>query len=200
MMSTRRAFPPLLGLLLSVGVFAVWACTPQRPIAPLNGAVLEPPTSLPSLTFTRSDGSSFTTYETRGRTSLFFFGYTHCADVCPLTLAELAQLRRSLGSKAQKVDIYFVTLDPSRDTVERVQTYVANFPGVIGLVGSDSELARAQVSFNVLSQRREIGNGDYLLDHTAATYLVNAGSEIQLAYPYGTPPDDVLSDLQSILQ
>jgi protein SCO1/2 len=165
----------------------------------LNGAALVPAADLSSLTFTRSDGGMFNSADTRGRISLFFFGYTHCADVCPLTLAQLSQMRRTLGGDAKRVDMYFVTLDPARDTPERMREYVANFPGIVGLIGSDDEVADAQASFHVLSQRREVGGGDYLLDHTAALYLVNSGSQIQLAYPYGTPPSDIVADLRRLL-
>jgi protein SCO1 len=204
-MSNWHAFPPLVSFALCVLVVALWACTPARPVAAtksgaaqLNGAALEPPVGLPALTLTRSDGGVFKSSDTRGRISLFFFGYTHCADVCPLTLAQLARMRQTLGSAAEQVDMYFVTLDPARDTLERMRSYVANFPGVTGLVGSDTELAEAQAAFHVVAERRDVEDGDYVLDHTAATYLVNGESEIMLAYPYGTDPNDTVADLRQL--
>ena len=202
-MLTRRALPPVLALLLSCLVITLWACAPTvsrtPPAQRLNGAALEPPVTLPQLTFTRSDGGTFTTATTQGRLSLFFFGYTHCADVCPLTLSELSGIRKTLGTQASGVDMYFVTLDPARDTAEWVRTYVGNFPGVVGLVGSDAQLETAQNTFNVQSVRRDMGNGDYMLDHTAAIYLVNRSGQIQLAYPYGTDASDIVSDLRHML-
>jgi protein SCO1/2 len=119
--------------------------------------------------------------------------------VCPLTLAEFAQIRRALGNDAAGVDMYFVTLDPARDTLPWMRTYVANFPGVTGLIGSDVQLALAQAAFNVVAARRDLRNGDYALEHTAAMYLVNSASQIQLAYPYGTASDDIVSDLHRLL-
>jgi protein SCO1 len=195
----RHAFPPLLGAALSCAVLISWACASQAPSLPLNGATLEPPIGLQELSVTRSDVSTFTTADTRGRISLFFFGYTNCADVCPLTLAELTRMRRTLGSDARNVDVYFVTLDPARDTPERMRAYLENFPGVTGLIGSDAELASLQSVFNVSSERREIANGNYSLDHTAPIYLVNAASQIQLAYPSGTPAEDISSDLHQLV-
>ena len=195
----RHAFPPLLGVALSCAVLILWACAPQVPSAPLNGATLEPPIRLQELTATRSDGSTFTTADTRGRISLFFFGYTNCPDVCPLTLAELTRMRRTLGTDARNVDVYFVTLDPERDSPERMRAYLENFPGVTGLIGSDAELASVQSLFNVTSERHDDGNGGYSLDHTAAIYLVNAASEIQLAYASGTPAEDITSDLHQLV-
>jgi protein SCO1 len=195
----RHVLPPLLAVASSVLVLTLWACAPVRPANPvLNGAALQPPSSLPALTLTRTDGGTFTSADTRGRTSLFFFGYTHCANICPVTLAEFRQIRTTLGSDAAGVDMYFVTLDPARDTPEWMRTYVANFPGVVGLTGSDTQLTLAQTTFHVIYQRRDLGNGDYTLDHTAATYLVNAEGQIQLAYPYGTPPDDIVADLRQL--
>jgi protein SCO1/2 len=203
---SHRLFPPFLAAVLSGMVFTLWACTPAGPVVSprstltvLNGAALEPPISLPPLAFTRTDDGAFSTSDTRGRTSLFFFGYTHCADVCPLTLAEFGQIRRALGSDASRVDMYFVTLDPARDTPERMRAYVGNFPGVVGLIGSNDEVAKAQAAFSVTADRRDLGSGEYLLDHTGALYLINSASQIQLVYPFGTAPDDIVSDVRHLV-
>ena len=187
----------------------LWACaSPAPPATPhamthamptFNGAAFEPPVDVQPLTFTRAEGGAFTTADMRGRTSLFFFGYTHCPDVCPFTLADLSQVHRRLGGEAERVDMYFVTLDPARDTPERMQTYLSNFAGITGLIGSDAELTDAEAAFKVVAERRDTGQGDYMVDHTAATYLVNAKAQIQLAYPYGTPPDEILEDVQRLL-
>jgi protein SCO1/2 len=130
---------------------------------------------------------------------LFFFGYTHCPDVCPLTLAQFVRVRQSLGAASEQIDMYFVTLDPARDTPERMRQYMSSFPGVTGLMGTDSELASAQSTFAVVAERRDLGGGDYALDHTAATYLVNRQGSLQLAYPYGTDANDIIADLRQLL-
>jgi protein SCO1/2 len=200
-MLVHRAVALVLGLLLCGVVLSMWACSPVAPPpARLNGASFEPAIDLPPLAFTRTDGAAFTTADTRGRTSLFFFGYTHCADVCPLTLSELAQVRRGLGSTADRVDMYFVTLDPARDTPERMREYVANFPGVIGLNGSAADLEQAQATFNVVAERMDMGDGSYMLNHTASIFLVSGTSQIALAYPYGTPPSDITADLKTLVR
>src|SRR5579864_8141060 len=122
----RRLLALVVGMLALAATLGS-ACIGSTPTSgPLNGAALQPPKDLPPLTLLRSDGGSFTTADTRGRLSLFFFGYTHCADVCPLTLSQLARLR----TQVYQVDMYFVTVDPSRDTPERTQTYLENFPGI----------------------------------------------------------------------
>lgn len=205
MVSPGRCIVFLVGL-LAVGATLVSSCaglssdrTSTSAGAVLNGAAFEPAASLPAgLSFARTDGVPFTTADTRGRLSLFFFGYTHCADVCPLTLAQLTQMRKTLGADAASVDMYFVTTDPARDTAERMQTYMENFPGVVGLTGATDDLARLQTAFGVVAQRHALPNGDYMIDHTAAVYLVNAQSKIQLVYPDGTPTDDIAADVQQL--
>jgi protein SCO1 len=196
----HRLVPTLLVLVSCGVVLTLWACAPAKPPSQvLNGAAIEPATTLPALSFARTDGGTFSSADLQGRTSLFFFGYTHCADVCPLTLAQLQQVRRALGTDAKSMDMYFVTVDPGRDTLEWMRSYVGNFPGVVGLVGSDSQLALALQSFNVMAERRDLGNGDYAFDHTGATYLVNSAGKVQLAYPYGTHSDEIVSDLRELI-
>lgn len=203
-MVKQHSLPILLAFVFSGLVVTLWACTPAQPVAPrtalqLNGAALEPPVALPPLRFARTDGGTFSTLDTQGRLSLFFFGYTHCADVCPLTLAQFVRVRQALGDASGRVDLYFVTLDPARDTPERMRQYVSNFPGVIGMNGTDTELASAQSAFGVVAERRDLGDGDYALDHTAATYLVNRQGQLQLAYPGGTDTNEIIADLRQLL-
>lgn len=198
-MLNRHLVAPFVAAASCGVVLTLWACAPAQPArVSLNGAVLEPARTLPALTFRRTDGGTFTSADIRGRMSLFFFGYTHCAVTCPLTLAQFGQIRRALGSGTAGLDMYFVTLDPARDRFDWMRTYVANFPGVVGLIGSDADLARAQAAFGVIAERQELANGDYVLDHTAAIYMVDSAGEIQLAYPYGTPPSDIVADVQRL--
>lgn len=197
----RHILPPILAALSSAMILTLWACAPATTVdtPALYGAALEPAVNLPQLTFTRTDGGSFSTADTRDRISLFFFGYTHCADVCPLTLSQFVQLRRALGRDGAAVDLYFVTVDPARDTLDWMRTYVANFPGVVGLIGSDAEVESAENAFNIVAERRELGHADYAVDHTAAIYLVDSTGKIDLAYTLGTPTEDIVSDLRRLV-
>lgn len=205
--ATRLQFLPLVLVPLLVGVVIwLWLAAGSQPagrgpvVQPtLNGAVMEPAVDLPPLAFDRTDGGTFTTADTRGRISLFYFGYTHCVDICPVSLAQLSGVRRDLGKDAARVDFYFVTVDPARDTPTWMRGYVANFPGIVGLTGSDTQLAQAQAAFNVEAERRDMGGDDYLMDHSAAVYLVNASSQVALAYSYGTASEDILADLHRLV-
>src|SRR4030095_8503476 len=102
----------------------------------------------------RGNGHRFRLSEMRGKAVLLFFGYTSCPDVCPTTLAELKQALEKLGQeKAQQVEVLFVTVDPERDTPERVQEYVNHFnPDFIGLSGSESELVPVWQKYGVFRE------------------------------------------------
>jgi protein SCO1/2 len=180
------------------------AAGPGAPAAALAGGALTPPVELPGLALQRAGGGRFTTADTRGRLSLFFFGYTTCPDVCPLTLAYVAQVRRRLGggAGAQRLDAYFVTVDPERDTAARLVEYVAHFdPAIVPLTGTPEELERARAAFGVVAEKRPLPGSaaGYAMDHTALVYLVDGEGRIRLVYPHGVPPDVIAADVRRLL-
>jgi protein SCO1/2 len=199
---------PLIGLLalllFSVAVVLLYAQGPgpfgARSAAPtFRGGELAPPTTLPPLALQRADGRPFATADLLGRTSLFYFGYTRCPDVCPLTLAQINQARKQLGSAGAEVDAYFVTVDPARDTPARLREYTANFDTTVGLTGTPEQLAAAFAAFGVVAQRRDAERpGDYFMDHTALTFLVDPSGKLRLVYPYPAEPDDMAADVRAL--
>ncbi|MBI3977965.1 MAG: SCO family protein [Chloroflexi bacterium] len=171
------------------------------PVA-FNGGVLEPPYDLPAFTLQRVDGKRFATSDTRGRVSLFFFGYTSCPDICPMTLAQVAHVRRQLGERAGKVDAYFITVDPARDTPQRLASYVAGFdPAIVALTGSPVELERARAAFGAVAQSRAgaASENDSSTNHTAIVFLVDAQSRLRLIFPYGMTPAQIVADIEHLL-
>jgi protein SCO1/2 len=188
------------GVLVAAVAWAVWgsSLTAER----FNGAELSPAQELPALTLKRADGMPFTTADTAGRISLFFFGYTLCPDVCPMTLGQVAKVRRELGADAQYVDIYFVTVDPERDTPERLAQYAARFdPAIIPLTGTPEELEQARAAFGALAQKRPVPDSSvgYLMDHTATLHLVDPDRRIRLLYSYTTAPGQIAADIRRLL-
>jgi protein SCO1/2 len=190
-------------LIVALGVAAGLALARLWPAEPdFHGGVLSPPAELPYLDLQRAAGGRFSTADTRGRLSLFFFGYTTCPDVCPMALAEIAQVRRQLGERAGQVDVYFITVDPERDTPARLASYLANFDrGIVGLTGTPGELARARAAFGAVAQRREAPGSalGYLVDHSATLYLVDRQSRLRLVYPPQTAPADLAADIERLL-
>jgi protein SCO1/2 len=191
----------VLGLLAVGSVLLLPSLMSPPAPAPLNGAVFTPPRSIPDLTLQRTDGTPFSTADLHGRLSLVFFGYTFCPDVCPMTLAEMIQVRRLLGPDAGQLHVYFVTVDPARDTPERLHRYVKAFdPSFEGLTGGPDALAQMRSAFGAIGVRRDAPDGgpNYFMDHTAATFLVNPDGEISVAYAYGTPPDLIAADVRQL--
>jgi protein SCO1/2 len=164
--------------------------------------VLDPPLALPELSLQKADGGRFTTADTRGRVSLFFFGYTTCPDVCPLTLAYVAQARRLLGADAARVQAYFVTVDPARDTPARLMEYVGHFdPAIVPLSGTAAELELARRAFGVEAVRRDLPGSAtaYAMDHTALLYLVDPDGRIRIVFPHGMKPEAMAADVRRLL-
>ncbi|HET9590068.1 MAG TPA: SCO family protein [Anaerolineales bacterium] len=151
----------------------------------------------------RSNGDSFRLSELRGNVVLLFFGYTSCPDVCPTTMAELKQALEKLSEEdASQVQVLFVTVDPERDTPERVQQYVDHFnPDFIGLSGTEAELAGVWRDYGVF---RAIVDGTsaagYLVDHTARVTVIDEEGQLRLSYPFDTPVDNIVHDLKLLLR
>jgi len=139
----------------------------------------EPPAAVTQMTplggpFTLvgADGKPFSSAKLNGRPYAIFFGFTHCPDVCPTTLARLVRLRNQLGKGPEAFNIVFVTVDPERDGFEEVGGYAKAFGSpVIGLTGSPAQIDRIKKQFGIFSQKVPDGAGGYTVDHTATILL-----------------------------
>ena len=124
-------------------------------------------------TLVDSTGQTVTDRDVITKPSLVYFGYTFCPDVCPFDNARNAQAVDILEERGIEATPIFITIDPQRDTQAVMAEYVANMhPAMIGLTGSDAQIKAAAFAYRVLYQRREIGEGEYLMDHSVQTYLV----------------------------
>lgn len=137
----------------------------------------------------------------RGKVVAMFFGYTHCPDVCPTTLADLAQVMRLLGKDADKLQVLFVTLDPQRDTRELLAQYAPAFhPSFVGLSGDAEATAQTARAFGVMYRKQTVKNGDYTLDHSAGTYLISPDGKFVLLAPYQQQTELLLHDIKLLLE
>lgn len=125
-------------------------------------------------TLTGSDGTPFSSAKLNGKPAAIFFGFTHCPDVCPTTLARLVKLRRQLGQGDDALSIVFISVDPERDGPAEVGSYAALFGSpVVGLTGSPAEIERVKKQFGVFSAKAPQPGGGYGVDHTAAVFLMD---------------------------
>lgn len=123
-------------------------------------------------TLVGADGKPFGTDQLKGKPYALFFGFTHCPDVCPTTLARLVKLRRDLGKGDHSFEIVFVTVDPERDGPKEMAAYSNAFGApVIGLTGSPDHIAKLEQQFGIYAQKTPTGDGDYTMDHTATVLL-----------------------------
>jgi protein SCO1/2 len=150
---------------------------------------------------TDQDGKPRTLADFRGKAVLMFFGYTHCPDVCPTTLSEMAAVMKQLGPDAERVQVLFVTLDPERDTPAVLKEYVPAFdPRFIGLSGSPEAIAKVAKEFRVFYQKvpgKEAGS--YTLDHTAGSFVFDPQGRVRLFVRHGQGPEPVAHDLKMLL-
>ncbi|MHA6691864.1 SCO family protein [Devosia sp. A449] len=154
-------------------------------------------------TLASTAGGNFTQNDLRGAPSLVFFGYTHCPDVCPTTLAETTAWREQLGLTPEQLRIIFVTVDPARDTLEAIKGYVEGFDSsIIGLVGDEAQTTAVKAAFGVVGQRADGFAADdpyYLVDHTALTFLIGADGTFVGTVSYEESQDVALAKVKRLV-
>jgi len=136
----------------------------------------------------------------RGKAVVLFFGFTHCPDVCPTTLADLAGVMKALGPDADRVQVLFITVDPERDTPEALSQYVHAFdPRFIGLRGDPAATQRVAKDFKIYFERRKQGS-TYTVDHSAQSYVIDAQGRLRLLVRNDRIAQDLPDDLRVILK
>ena len=145
-------------------------------------------------------GQKRTLADYKGKAVVVFFGFTHCPDVCPTTLAEMAAVKKELGADSDKLQVLFVTVDPERDTQQVLADFVPAFdPSFVGLYGSPEQTAKLQKDFKLFVQKVPNKDGGYSVDHTAGSYVYDPQGRIRLFVRSGQGPQTVLNDIKLIL-
>lgn len=167
-----------------------------------HGVELAEPSAAPELRLPTAQGDTFDLAEQRGRVVLLFFGYTHCPDVCPTTLADWAQVADSLGPAAERVRFVFVSVDPERDSPSVAQAYAARFdPAIIGLSADHGTIGRLRGSLNLVAQSEPAdSSGTYGVAHSSYVFLVDPEGRLRLLYPFGSTARDMLLDVRRLLR
>ncbi len=193
------------GFWLAVGALLGWVVmmglASLRPYQ-LRGSVIDSSAPAPEIVLAATDGSTYSLRERQGRVVLIFFGYTSCPDVCPATLSEMREVRKALGERAADVDMLFITVDPARDSLERMGKYVSLFdPAILGLTGSPEALEAVYRAYGVTVEfQTETTAAGYLVTHSSRVYVVDRAGKLRLTYPFGTVVDDIVQDVRYLLK
>lgn len=191
----RRAFLAA-ALLLGLAGCQRTADTPAFQGVDITGADYARTLSLPDI-----EGKTRTLGDFKGKVTVVFFGYTQCPDVCPTTMAELAEVKRALGPQGDKLQGVFVTIDPERDTPALLKTYLGNFdPSFVALRGTPEQTQATAKEFKVFYAKVPgKAEGSYSMDHTAGSYVFDTQGRVRLFERYGAGPKALAGDLQRLL-
>lgn len=186
---------------LSALIFLVLlaACEQAKLPSPFHAADVSAKFSEADFQLTDHYGKQRRLADFRGKVVVLFFGYTHCPEICPTTLADLAQARRMLGAVGEQVQVLFVTLDPERDTRELLAQYLPAFdPSFLGLYADVQTTAQVAKNFSVTFQKQATTSG-YNLDHSSGTFLIDTRGKVRLLAPYGQRAEWLVDDIRILL-
>ena len=148
---------------------------------------------------TDQSGQTVTDKSLQGRPTLIFFGYTHCPDVCPTSLFELSEVLRAMGKDADRINAYFISVDPERDTQAAMKDYLSSFdPHLKGLTGNPDAVAKAIADYRVYARKVPLKDGDYTMDHTALVYLMDRDGKFVAPFNLKRKPEEAAADLEAL--
>ncbi len=179
-------------------VFLLTSCTTYE----FKGATIEPPDQAADFTLIDQDGNPFTLADQRGKVVVLFFGYTNCPDICPATMSDMQVVLNRLGDKRDQLKVVFVTVDPERDTSERLQRFIGMFDSdIVGLTGTSDSLNAVYKAYGAGATRRELPDSalGYAMDHTATSTVIDKQGQRRLLFGFGSPVDDMFSDLSALI-
>lgn len=189
----------LCNVCIVISVALISACGEAKLPSPFHASDVTAKFSQAELRLTDHNGKERTLADFRGKAVALFFGYTHCPDVCPTTLADMAQVMRMLGKDGDRLQVVFVTVDPERDTQALLAQYVPAFDlSFLGLYGDAQATAQVAKAFNVLYQKQPTKSG-YNVDHSAGTFLIDPQGRVRLLAPYGQRAEWLAEDVRLLL-
>ncbi|MFZ6776090.1 SCO family protein [Undibacterium sp. Ji83W] len=168
----------------------------------LKGGAFDPPRVAPDFSLRGSDSTELKLSRYRGKLVVLEFGYTSCFDVCPTSLAMLAQVRKKLGALAADVQIVYVTVDPERDTVAILKPYLAAFdPSFVGATGNPEQLAQVRKDYGISASKKMLPGSKtaYTMSHSSYLYLIDRQGSLRSMMPFGSSVDDVAHDVRILL-
>ncbi|MBN8979843.1 MAG: SCO family protein [Rhizobiales bacterium] len=149
---------------------------------------------------TDQSGQTVTEKSLLGKPTIIFFGFTHCPDVCPTSLFEMSEVLRAMGPDAAKLNAYFISVDPERDTVAAMKDYLSSFdPSLKGLTGTPEQIAQVVSGYRVYAKKVPLKDGDYTMDHTALIYLMDRNGKFVKPFDLKRKPEEAAAELKRYL-
>ena len=185
----------LLGAIILVSAFLLME--PYK----IKGSEITTAAPAPLFTLESSQGDMYSLKDHQGKFLILFFGYTYCPDICPTTLYKLKTVEEELGKNADEVEIVFITVDPKRDTQEKLANYLNSFDdSFFGLTGDEPALERVWKDYGVFRQENLTdGSKDYLVDHSTRLYLIDKNGNLKVTYYVDVPVSDLVSDIKYLI-
>jgi protein SCO1 len=186
-------------MLIAIGLLLT-ACAHQ-----FSGVAPSPIGPAPDFTLTDENGRPFNLSDLRGKWILLAYGYTHCPDVCPLTLSHLRDVKKAIDPNGDQLQVVFVTIDPERDTADIMRQYVGHFDQQFdqkfkGLTGTPQQIAQAAQAYNVKYEKKESTSaGGYSMGHTAEVYLIDPQFNRRMTFPFGIKAEEIANDVQYLM-
>lgn len=197
----KRNFLVGVGFLLGIGLVSVLYIGWVKTQSTFRGALIEPP--YPAADFIlQSDKGEVHLSDYRGKIVLLYFGYTFCPDVCPATMAKIAQAYHSLGQDASHVQTIFISVDPERDTPDKLGRYVRAFnPTFVGATSTPETISELAKKYGVFFQKRTVNSAaGYLVDHTAIVWVIDTQGKLHVEWPYDIISDDMVADIRLLMK
>lgn len=166
-----------------------------------HGTVIQSPEPSFNFTLTGANGD-VSLSDFHGKMVVLYFGYTFCPDICPGTLANVGQALRKLGPKADEIQAIMISVDPERDTPDKLAKYVKQFhPSMLGITGSKEQLDEVTSLYGIFYEKTQGSAATgYLIDHTATLLVLDREGYLKLVFPYGVTPDQIADDLKYMLK
>lgn len=186
-------------LFLALSMAALLSC--KRPPVTFRNTDLTGATFGRQLRLVDHHGRQRSLTDFQGKATVVFFGYTACPDICPTMLAKLADVMKALGGDAERVQVLFVTVDPERDSLERLKDFVPWFnPTFLGLRGDDAQTKAATEEFRVFAARKPVeGELGYVIDHSTGAYVFDPAGHLRLYVKDTSSVDDITADIRLLL-
>lgn len=191
----------LILLLLLGGGYLYYQSVSSDRTGKFNGILYDK--KAPDFTLLNQSGEKISLSDYRGKIVLIDFGYTHCPDICPVTLSKLAEVMDGLGNKDKNVQVMFITVDPDRDTIETLKEYMPFFDSdFLGLTGSPEDIKEVAESYHIFYNKDyKDGKDDYLMSHSSSLYLIDQRGQLLLIYPNDRiDPKLIVEDIKRLLR